>query len=105
MLKRGEAIVIPAIDLLGGRVVRLQRGSYDRVTGFDVDPERAAAEYAEQGAAWLHLVDLDAARDGVRPPAHERVIRRLATRRDLRLQVGGGVRSAADVEALLELGV
>ncbi len=96
---------MPAIDLLGGRVVRLRRGRYDRVTTFDVDPVRAAAEYVEQGAAWLHVIDLDAARDGVRPVAHELVIRRLAARPDLRLQVGGGVRSAADVEALLELGV
>lgn len=97
--------MIPAIDLLGGRVVRLEQGSYDRVTGFDVEPERVAAAYVDQGAGWLHVIDLDAARDGVRPPAHERVIRRLAGRRDVRLQVGGGVRSLADVEALLELGV
>ena len=103
MLKR--CIAIPAVDLLGGRVVRLRQGDYGRVTTFDVDPEQAAARYAEQGAEWLHVIDLDAARDGVRPGQHELILRGLAARSGLRLQLGGGVRTVRDIAAALELGV
>jgi phosphoribosylformimino-5-aminoimidazole carboxamide ribotide isomerase len=96
---------IPAIDLLDGEVVRLQQGSYRKVTRFGPDPLEAAAGFAAQGATWLHLIDLTAARDGSRPREHARVIETLAGRADLHLQVGGGVRREAEVRELLELGV
>jgi len=99
------AEVIPALDLLGGRVVRLVEGRYDRVTEFPVDPLEAARGFAEAGARWLHLVDLDAARSGITPAAHAAVLERLVEQSGMRLQVGGGVRSADHVERLLGAGV
>ena len=104
MLQR-HAIAIPAVDLLDGRVVRLHRGDYRRVSAFDVDPVQAAARFRRQGAEWLHVIDLSAARSGVRPAAHARLLAALCRESGLRLQVGGGVRTRADVEWLLELGV
>ena len=108
MLKRDNeerARVVPAVDLLDGRVVRLRQGRFDDVTEFPVDPEQAAAGYAEQGATLLHVIDLSAARDGVRPAAHAAVIRRLVERSGMAVQVGGGIRSEDDVLEVLELGV
>jgi phosphoribosylformimino-5-aminoimidazole carboxamide ribotide isomerase len=99
------AIAIPAIDLLDGRVVRLRQGCYEDVTDYGLDPEDAAAAFAEEGATLLHVVDLSAARDGRRPAAHTRVIRRLVERSGLAVQVGGGIRTEADVAAALDLGV
>jgi phosphoribosylformimino-5-aminoimidazole carboxamide ribotide isomerase len=109
MLKRkhdgGGAVAIPAIDLLDGEVVRLEQGSYRKVTRFGVDPLEAAEGFAAQGATWLHVIDLTAARDGTRPRQHTRVIEALAGRGDVRLQVGGGVRREGEVRELLDLGV
>ncbi len=97
--------VIPAVDLSGGRVVRLLQGDYGRVTGFDETPDEAADRFALAGAGWLHVIDLDAARDGERSPEHAAVLARLARRRGTRVQVGGGFRSAEQVEAALAAGV
>jgi phosphoribosylformimino-5-aminoimidazole carboxamide ribotide isomerase len=97
--------VIPAIDLLDGRVVRLRQGRYDEVTDFGLDPHDVAARYAEQGATLLHVIDLSAARDGGRPAAHAAVIRRLVEESGLAVQVGGGMRSERDVREALALGV
>ncbi|HET6850313.1 MAG TPA: 1-(5-phosphoribosyl)-5-[(5-phosphoribosylamino)methylideneamino] imidazole-4-carboxamide isomerase [Gaiellales bacterium] len=108
MLKRNHderPRVVPAVDLLDGRVVRLRQGRFDAVTEFPVDPERVAAEFAEQGATLLHVIDLSAARDGARPPEHAAVIRRLVERSGMAVQVGGGMRSEDDVHEVLELGV
>jgi phosphoribosylformimino-5-aminoimidazole carboxamide ribotide isomerase len=97
--------VIPAIDLLDGRVVRLRQGDYGEVTDFGVDPEQVAQRYAEEGATLVHVIDLSAARDGTRPDAHARVIRRLVERSGMAVQVGGGMRTEGDVRAALDLGV
>ena len=97
--------VIPAVDLSGGRVVRLLQGDYGRVTGFDETPDEAADRFSLAGAGWLHVVDLDAARDGERSAEHAAVLERLARRRGTRLQVGGGFRSPEQVEAALAAGV
>src|SRR5438270_3303609 len=108
MLKRDNDArprVVPAVDLLDGRVVRLRQGRFDEVTEFPVDPEQVAAEYAEQGATLLHVIDLSAARDGTRPAAHAAVIRRLVERSGMAVQVGGGIRSEDDVREVLDLGV
>src|ERR1700710_2755661 len=97
--------VIPAVDLSGGRVVRLLQGDYGRVTSFDETPDEAGDRFSLAGAGWLHVTDLDAARDGERSPEHAAVLERLARRRGTRLQVGGGFRSAGQVEAALASGV
>ena len=94
--------VYPAIDVRGGRVVRLQQGDYARETDYAHDPFALAMRYADAGAAWLHLVDLDAARAGgytLRP-----LLERIAADGRLRVQTGGGVRGDADVAALRDAG-
>lgn len=94
--------VYPAIDVRGGRVVRLAQGDYARETRYPGDPLALARNYADAGARWLHLVDLDAARTG--GYTLEPLLQ--ALRRDGRLEVqtGGGVRATADVARLLDVG-
>ena len=104
MLKRRDVQVIPAIDLLEGRVVRLWRGRYDRVTEYSDDPLEVARGLIRVGAGRLHVIDLEAARSGRRPAGHARIIAAIAALPGVRLQVGGGVRAAEDVEALWQLG-
>lgn len=95
----------PAIDLRDGRVVRLTKGDYDAETVYGDDPIAVAEAFAEAGARWVHVVDLDAARSG--DPVNRPVVARIAAalRGRARLQTGGGVRTVADVEALAEAGV
>jgi phosphoribosylformimino-5-aminoimidazole carboxamide ribotide isomerase len=95
----------PAIDVRGGRVVRLTKGDYAAETVYGDDPVAVAVGFAEAGARWIHVVDLDAARSGdpVNRPVVGRVASALAGR--CRLQTGGGVRTVADVEALAAAGV
>jgi phosphoribosylformimino-5-aminoimidazole carboxamide ribotide isomerase len=95
--------LIPAIDLKDGRCVRLLHGEFAAETSYDVTPHDLYERYAGLGAAWLHVVDLDGARDGAQ--AHLEVIRELAHRRRLRLQVGGGLRERASVDQTLGCGV
>jgi phosphoribosylformimino-5-aminoimidazole carboxamide ribotide isomerase len=93
----------PAIDVRDGRVVRLVQGDYERETRYARDPVELAAAYEREGARWLHLVDLDAARDGgwtLGP-----LLGRLRASTALRIQSGGGIRGEADVERLLKAGV
>lgn len=94
--------VYPAIDVRDGRVVRLQQGDYARETRYDDAPFDLAHRYGQQGATWLHLVDLDAARAGGYTLAP--LLRRLRRETRLRVQTGGGVRSRRDVEEILEAG-
>ncbi|HEX7326838.1 MAG TPA: 1-(5-phosphoribosyl)-5-[(5-phosphoribosylamino)methylideneamino]imidazole-4-carboxamide isomerase [Rhodanobacteraceae bacterium] len=95
--------VIPAIDLRGGRVVRLRQGDYARETQFPDDPVALAERYANAGARWVHIVDLDAARSGTF--ANVSVLESICHTGTLHVQAGGGVRSADDVERLLAAGV
>jgi phosphoribosylformimino-5-aminoimidazole carboxamide ribotide isomerase len=99
--------VIPAIDLAGGRVVRLVQGRFDAVTDFGDDPLAIARGFWRQGARSLHVIDLDAARSGVRPDIHRALIERLAVERPAGgvLQVGGGFRSVAAIDDAVALGV
>lgn len=83
--------LIPAIDLLDGKVVRLHQGNYDQVTVYDDDPVGMAKRFEEQGAKRLHVVDLEGARRG--SPAHVPVIQGILRATALRVQIGGGVRS------------
>jgi phosphoribosylformimino-5-aminoimidazole carboxamide ribotide isomerase len=96
-------ILIPSIDLRNGRCVRLLKGDFDRETRYDLEPHELLKRYRALGASWLHLVDLDGAKDG--KLANRSVIVRLASTRALKIQVGGGVRSAAVVEDLLRNGI
>lgn len=83
--------LIPAIDLLDGKVVRLHQGKYDEVTVYDKDPVAMARRFEEQGAARLHVVDLEGARSG--QPAHVEIIRGILRETNLQVQIGGGVRN------------
>lgn len=94
--------VIPAIDVRAGRVVRLKQGDYAQQTTYEFDPRALAQGYAQAGAEWLHLVDLDGARGG--SLENLAVIEAIA-RDGMRIQAGGGVRSEADVQRLLDAGV
>ncbi len=93
--------VIPAIDIRGGRVVRLAQGDYARETGYACDPLALAHAYADAGARWLHLVDLDGARAGAN--SCDGLIDAIA-QTGLRVQAGGGVREQDDVSRLLDAG-
>ena len=94
-----EAVLFPAIDLRHGRCVRLEKGEADRETVYDTDPFAVAERFAAEGAVWLHVVDLDAAfGDG----SNRALIAELAARISLRVQTGGGLRTEADLEAVLD---
>ncbi|WP_108650601.1 1-(5-phosphoribosyl)-5-[(5-phosphoribosylamino)methylideneamino]imidazole-4-carboxamide isomerase [Dongshaea marina] len=95
-------MIIPALDLIDGKVVRLYQGDYRQQTTYGVEPTEQFRAYQACGSSWLHLVDLSGARD----PAKRQfsVISRLAEVCPLNLQIGGGIRSEADLLALLEAG-
>ena len=97
-----DFIAYPAIDVRDGRVVRLQQGDYNRETRYADDPFAVAMRYADAGARWLHLVDLDAAREGGYALAP--LLGRIAEDGRLQVQTGGGVRDEAAVSMLLEHG-
>ena len=92
----------PAIDIRGGRAVRLLRGDYDHETGYDADPADAARRWVDGGAAIVHVVDLDGARAG--KPENLEVVERIAAAVDVPIQVGGGLRDAAGVGAVFAAG-
>ena len=94
--------VYPAIDVREGRVVRLAQGDYARETRYPADPLSAVQAYAAKGAEWLHLVDLDAAREGGYTLAP--LLRSIGATTRLKVQTGGGVRSRDDVARILEAG-
>lgn len=96
-------ILYPAIDLRGGNAVRLYQGDYDRETVYGTDPAAQAAGFAADGAEWLHVVDLDAAKTG--DPVNRPVIEQICRAVDVPVQVGGGVRSIEAAEALFAIGV
>ena len=95
--------VIPAIDLRGGRCVRLHQGDFDRETVFSDDPLAMALHWQEQGGSRLHVVDLDGAAAG--EPAHLELIASIVSALDIPVQVGGGIRSASVARTWLEAGV
>lgn len=96
-------ILVPAVDILDGRAVRLTRGAFDASTLYDADPLEAALRWEGAGARMLHVVDLDGARTGA--PVNTEVIRKIAQRVHIPVQVGGGLRSIGAVEAVVEAGV
>ncbi|MGH8078157.1 MAG: HisA/HisF-related TIM barrel protein, partial [Lysobacter sp.] len=92
----------PALDVRDGRVVRLRQGDYAQETRYEEKPLALARRYADAGATWLHLVDLDAARVGGYTLAP--LLASIKASTPLRVQTGGGIRSEADVAALLAAG-
>jgi phosphoribosylformimino-5-aminoimidazole carboxamide ribotide isomerase len=95
-------ILYPAIDIRGGQAVRLLQGDYERETTYDADPVDAAKRWASEGAKFLHVVDLDGAKAG--EPRNLDAIRRIADEVGCPIQVGGGLRDADSVAAVLDAG-
>jgi phosphoribosylformimino-5-aminoimidazole carboxamide ribotide isomerase len=95
--------IYPAIDIRDGRAVRLRQGDYSQETIFHADPAVVAKQWVDQGADRLHLVDLDGAKAG--RPVNEAVIRRIVESVTVPCQLGGGIRTDADVEAVFAWGV
>jgi phosphoribosylformimino-5-aminoimidazole carboxamide ribotide isomerase len=94
--------VLPAIDVRDGSVVRLHQGDYDRQTLYENSPMKTIQGYARDGAAWLHLVDLDAAREGAYTLTT--LLEQIGATTALKVQTGGGIRGEKGVEALLAAG-
>lgn len=96
-------ILLPAIDIIGGECVRLVRGEYSTSRKVAADAAETARSFQEAGAEWLHVVDLDAAKEG--KPVNAGLIRRIRESCGLKLEVGGGIRDMAAVDAWLQSGV
>lgn len=96
-------IVLPAIDLRGGKCVRLVKGDFSKETVYSEQPEEMARKWQDQGAEYLHIVDLDGARTG--SPKNMFVIKRILEAVDIPLELGGGIRSMDTIESMLDMGV
>ncbi|HOO51598.1 MAG TPA: 1-(5-phosphoribosyl)-5-[(5-phosphoribosylamino)methylideneamino]imidazole-4-carboxamide isomerase [Alphaproteobacteria bacterium] len=95
--------VYPAIDLIDGGCVRLEKGQFDAVTKYSGDPVEMAQKYKSEGANWAHVVDLDGARDSAKKQSD--LIEKICKDSGLKIQSGGGVRSYHDVKRMLNCGV
>ncbi|MBC7328515.1 1-(5-phosphoribosyl)-5-[(5-phosphoribosylamino)methylideneamino]imidazole-4-carboxamide isomerase [bacterium] len=96
-------LVIPAIDLLNGKCVRLYRGEYDKAIFSLDDPISIAISFEREGASWLHIVDLEGAKLG--KPCNLSVVKAICENTNLSVQLGGGIRTIEDIEKALDLGV
>lgn len=96
-------IIFPAVDIKGGECVRLKRGKADESTVFSSSPYEMARHWAGEGAAWLHIIDLDGAFDG--KPVNLEIIRRICTLPGVKIQLGGGIRDLATARGYLDSGV
>ncbi len=96
-------ILYPAIDIRGGRCVRLIEGDFARETAYDADPSAAARRWVEAGAEWLHVVDLDGAIEG--SPINGAAVKRIRAAVDVPMQLGGGLRTLADLENTFAAGI
>lgn len=94
--------VIPSVDLRNGKVVRLQQGDYDRQLNYELDPVETTRRFEAAGARWMHIVDLDGAKEG--RPAQGELIGKMVAATSMQVQVGGGVRETGDIQKLLDLG-
>lgn len=95
--------IYPAVDIKNGKCVRLKQGNFDDVTVYEQDPVKAAKKWIEQGASYLHIVDLDGAKQG--DSQNEQIIADIVKLSDVPVQTGGGVRSLEDIERKLSKGV
>jgi len=96
-------IILPAIDIKDGQCVRLYQGDYDQVTTYDVDPANIAQRWQRFGASWLHIVDLDGAAAG--HPVNVESIKSIRASTTLHIELGGGMRTLADIGHMLDLGI
>lgn len=96
-------MIIPAIDLIDGKVVRLFQGDYNQKTDYAFDPINVVNDYADQGANWLHIVDLTGAKDTQKRQLT--LIEAMVKTNRMQFQAGGGIRSEDDVKQLLDIGV
>ncbi len=96
-------ILVPAIDILGGRAVRLKKGDYDQVTVYNEDAVAQARAFEEAGAKRIHIVDLDGARDGA--PTNMELIKRMVAEVGVEVEVGGGIRSMETIKRYADAGV
>lgn len=94
--------LLPAIDILGGKAVRLAKGDYNLVTVYNDDPVAQARLFEEQGASWIHVVDLDGARTG--NPLNIAVVERIVRETSLSVEIGGGIRSLETLKRLADVG-
>lgn len=97
-----EMYIIPAIDLIGGKCVRLIQGDYRRQINYENDPVKKAREFSRAGAKWLHIVDLDGAKVG--KPCNTDAISAISALGKLKIEVGGGIRDEASIKQLLDIG-
>ncbi len=95
--------IIPAIDLIGGQAVRLMEGDYNKVTVYSDTPWEVAKDFENSGAKFLHIVDLDGAKEG--STANFDIIRRIVAQTGLSVEVGGGIRNMETVKKYIEIGV
>jgi len=93
-------IIYPAIDLLDGQCVRLSQGRYDQVTVYSDDPVSMALSFKKDGAAWIHMVDLNAAKSGI--PSNQAIIAAVIKETGLKVQTGGGIRNLDTLRMLIE---
>ncbi|HEX8914206.1 MAG TPA: 1-(5-phosphoribosyl)-5-[(5-phosphoribosylamino)methylideneamino]imidazole-4-carboxamide isomerase [Humisphaera sp.] len=99
---RPPLVVVPSIDLRGGKVVRLRQGDYADQLNYAVDPLATARQFREAGAEWMHIVDLDGAKEG--RPVQTDLVARVIAASGLKVQTGGGVRSTEDIRKLIDAG-
>jgi phosphoribosylformimino-5-aminoimidazole carboxamide ribotide isomerase len=97
--------IYPAIDIKGGKCVRLSQGQFEQVTTYSEDPVKIAKRWKAEGAKWLHVVDLDGARMGNPNTQNLEILRQILRQVGLPVQFGGGVRNAEIVERMLRIGV
>jgi phosphoribosylformimino-5-aminoimidazole carboxamide ribotide isomerase len=95
-------VILPSIDLRNGKVVRLKQGDYSQQLNYDVDPLQTADRFAKAGASWMHVIDLDGAKEG--RPVQLELLAKLAAVPGLQVQIGGGIRTEADIQRLLDAG-
>lgn len=95
--------IYPAIDIKNGQCVRLQQGKFDRIVVYEKDPVEQSLKWLSQGAAYLHVVDLDGARNGA--SYNNDIIKKICSTVNIPVQTGGGIRSMRDIEHKLSLGV
>ena len=94
--------LLPAIDILGGKAVRLAKGDYNQVTVYNDDPVAQARAFEAAGAQWVHVVDLDGARTGV--PENIAIVERIVRETSLQVEIGGGIRSLETLQRLADVG-
>ncbi|HEY7115361.1 MAG TPA: 1-(5-phosphoribosyl)-5-[(5-phosphoribosylamino)methylideneamino]imidazole-4-carboxamide isomerase [Tepidisphaeraceae bacterium] len=94
--------ILPSVDLRNGQVVRLKQGDYARQLDYPVDPLQTARSFRDAGATWMHVVDLDGAKEG--RPVQTELIAGMIVASGLRVEVGGGIRTADDIVRLLDAG-